>query len=133
VRSTTGAKFDVAKAPAPLWRDPLYDGAADPTVVWDDSKREWRVFYTQRRAKGSEDMPGVSWAYGTAIGMATSGDFGVTWRYQGTCRGLDFEAGLNTFWAPDVVRGLNDGAKREPRTRPEQRRCERKRLPVHVD
>ena len=29
--------------------------------------------------------------------------------YQGTAQGLDFEAGLNTFWAPDVVRGLNDG------------------------
>jgi len=33
VRSTTGAKFDVHRMPAPLWRDPLYDGAADPTVI----------------------------------------------------------------------------------------------------
>ena len=48
----------------------------------------------------------MSWAYGTAIGMATSSDHGATWRYQGTAQGLDFESGLNTFWAPDVVRSL---------------------------
>ena len=38
------------KAPAPLYRDPVYDGAADPTVVYNKEKKEWWMFYSQRRA-----------------------------------------------------------------------------------
>ncbi len=26
-------------APAPLFRDPVYDGAADPTVIWNHQER----------------------------------------------------------------------------------------------
>lgn len=67
------------------------------------------MFYTQRRAKGSESLPGVSFAYGTAIGMATSSDYGATWKYRGTCQGLNFDEGLNTFWAPDVFQAPDTG------------------------
>ena len=86
VNSRTGASLHPERFPAPLWRDPIFDGAADPTVVWDERRREWRIFYTQRRAKGSEELPGVSWCYGTAIGMATSSDGGASWAYRGTAR-----------------------------------------------
>jgi len=34
-----GGEFDIAKAPAPLYRDPVYDGAADPAVVFDTARR----------------------------------------------------------------------------------------------
>jgi hypothetical protein len=29
------------KAPAPLFRDPITDGAADPTVVWNRCENAW--------------------------------------------------------------------------------------------
>jgi hypothetical protein len=29
-----GTHFAIEKAPAPLFRDPVFDGAADPTVIW---------------------------------------------------------------------------------------------------
>jgi hypothetical protein len=41
--------------------------------------------------------------HGTAIGIAGSGDGGATWLYRGTARGLDFEPGCNTYWAPEVL------------------------------
>jgi hypothetical protein len=45
---------------------------------------------------------GVSWAHGTDIGIASSPD-GTCWLYRGTLRGLEFENGRNTFWAPEVL------------------------------
>jgi hypothetical protein len=89
-----------AAAPAPLYRDPVYDGAADPVVVWNASRRAWCMFYTQRRA--SLNLPGVEWAHGTAIGIAESRDEGMTWVYRGR---LDLERGSEgSFWAPDCIR-----------------------------
>lgn len=36
--------------PAPLFRDPIYDGAADPTIIWNrEAKTGWQL-YTHRRA-----------------------------------------------------------------------------------
>jgi hypothetical protein len=35
-----------AAVPAPLYRDPVYDGAADPVVVWNAPRRVWAMFYT---------------------------------------------------------------------------------------
>ncbi|MBP1767820.1 MAG: family 43 glycosylhydrolase, partial [Candidatus Aminicenantes bacterium] len=32
--------------PAPLYRDPVFDGAADPSLIWNDKERSWWVFYT---------------------------------------------------------------------------------------
>ena len=88
-------------ASKPLFRDPVFDGAADPVVVWNRGERRWFLFYTNRRAN-VPDLPGVSWVYGSPIGIAESDDGGATWRYRGTAR-IDYDEGENTFWAPDVL------------------------------
>jgi hypothetical protein len=67
--------------PAPLYRDPVFDGAADPVLVWNPKRRAWWMCYTQRRAK--LNLPGVAWAHGTEIGVAESRDAGMTWSYIG--------------------------------------------------
>lgn len=87
-------------APAPLYNDPIYDGAADPVLIWNREQKSWWMFYTARRA----NMPtyGVSAYYGNKIGVATSEDQGQTWTFKGYLE-LDTEEGWNTFWAPDVV------------------------------
>lgn len=87
-------------APTPLFRDPITDGAADPVVIWNHKEKSWWILYTQRRA--NQETPGVSYCYGTPIGIASSKDNGATWAYRGTLK-LDFEPGHNTFWAPDVI------------------------------
>lgn len=88
------------KAPAPLYRDPIYDGAADPTLIYNKDKKEWWMFYTQRKA--NQQAANVALCYGTSIGIATSSDHGQTWVYKGA-PALEFEEGVNTFWAPDVI------------------------------
>lgn len=93
------------QAPAPLFRDPIYDGAADPTLIWNYQEKSWWLLYTSRRA--NVDCRGVAWAHGTNIGIASSSDQGHTWRYRGVLNGLEFERGHNTFWAPEVL--WNDG------------------------
>lgn len=87
-------------APAPLFRDPVYDGAADPMVIYHNEEQAWYMFYTNRRA--NVPLHGVSWCYGTDIGVAVSKDGGQTWIYKGALD-LAFEQGANTFWAPHVV------------------------------
>ncbi len=88
-------------APAPLFRDPIYDGAADPVVIWHRQEKCWWMLYTQRRA--NVDGPGVAWVHGCDIGVARSMDGGRIWRYLGVLPGLEFERGRNTFWAPEVM------------------------------
>ncbi|RZM27357.1 MAG: glycosyl hydrolase [Pedobacter sp.] len=88
------------KAPAPLFRDPIFDGAADPVMVWNREEKSWWMLYTQRRA--NLETPGVSYCYGNDIGIASSKDHGQTWAYRGALN-LNFEKGKNTFWAPDIV------------------------------
>jgi hypothetical protein len=39
-----GAKGGPRTPPAPLYRDPVFDGAADPSLVWNDKERAWWVF-----------------------------------------------------------------------------------------
>jgi hypothetical protein len=87
-------------APAPLFRDPIYDGAADPMVTYNYEDKCWSIFYTNRRA--NVRTQGTNWVYGTRIGVAASGDHGKTWVYKGALD-LEFEEGHNTFWAPHVV------------------------------
>lgn len=89
-------------APQPLYRDPVYDGAADPTVIWNAGERHWYMLYTNRRAN-VPGLNGVAWVHGTAIGIATSVD-GAHWNYRGTAS-LDFPGEVRdpTWWAPAVV------------------------------
>jgi hypothetical protein len=88
-------------APAPLFRDPIYDGAADPVVIWNRQEKNWWLLYTQRRANA--EGPGVAWVHGCDIGVARSADDGRSWRYLGVLPGLEFERGRNTFWAPEIL------------------------------
>ena len=87
-------------APAPLFRDPVTDGAADPVIVWNRNEKSWWMLYSQRRA--NTEAPDVAYCYGTAIGIASTKNNGQTWVYRGTLN-LEIEKGLNTFWAPDIV------------------------------
>lgn len=89
--------------PAPLFRDPIHDGATDPTLVRNDDGTWW-LFYTQRRAQ--DPALGVAWVHGTDIGVAVSED-GVTFTYRGTLA-LGDGWGRDTWWAPEVVRA-DDG------------------------
>ena len=90
-----------AKQPdAPLFRDPITDGAADPCLVYNSTEKAWWMLYTQRRA--NVETADVAYCYGNEIGIAYSEDNGKSWRYRGTLN-LEFERGKNTFWAPDVV------------------------------
>jgi hypothetical protein len=97
--------FDIANAPAPLYRDPIFDGAADPTIVYSEKDRTWTMFYTQRRA--NVPQAGVGWCYGSQIGIAKSTDDGRNWEYSGVCLGLGRGKQAETFWAPHVF--LHDG------------------------
>jgi hypothetical protein len=90
-----------AAAPKPLYRDPVYDGAADASIVYDHAARLWKMFYTNRRATLKlADPKDVAWVHGTAIGIATSAD-GSDWRYQGTAQ-LPAECTSVTSWAPEL-------------------------------
>src|SRR4029079_2366455 len=93
-------------AAKPLYRDPLFDGAADPVVIYSGSHGRWYMFYTNRRAK-AEGTPAAEWVHGTHIGMAESLDSGATWRYAGEADielPPEFGGASTTLWAPDVVR-----------------------------
>lgn len=88
-------------APKPLYRDPVFDGAADVSIVYDRASKLWKMFYTNRRATVKlPDPDDVSWVHGSAIGIATSSD-GVQWRYQGTAE-FPKECADVTLWAPEL-------------------------------
>jgi hypothetical protein len=89
-------------APKPLFRDPVHDGAADPTLIWNVQRKEWWMFYTNRRAdEASDDSHDVSWVHATRIGIAASKDGGVTWSYRGTAE-IPYGEADYTHWAPDI-------------------------------
>ncbi len=112
-------------APKPLFDDPVYHGAADPVIIWNKQKKEWWMFYTNRRA-AIDDTTGVKWVHGTRIGIAESRD-GREWRYVDTANieyfpshlyDKNFNAvndssplyssagegpGVRTFWAPEII------------------------------
>jgi beta-xylosidase len=88
-------------APKPLYRDPVHDGAADASLVYDRDLRRWVMFYTNRRATMRLPEPAdVTWVHGTHIGMATSTD-GLRWTYAGVA---DIPAHCTgpTLWAPEL-------------------------------
>lgn len=91
-------------APKPLYRDPVFDGAADPVVLWNPEVKRWWMFYTNRRAN-APGLSGVAWVHGTHLGIAESSDGGVTWKHAGiTDIDLPREIGGDepTHWAPEV-------------------------------
>jgi hypothetical protein len=91
-------------APKPLFRDPVHDGAADPTLIYNAAKKQWWMFYTNRRADEASDNPkDVAWVHGTRIGIAVSSDGGAHWSYRGTAA-IPYGTPDYTHWAPDIVR-----------------------------
>lgn len=87
-------------ADKPLFRDPVFDGAADPVIVWNKKEKKWFMFYTNRRAKAANET-GVTWVHGTRIGIAESRD-GAKWTYRDTAN-INYRPTKDyTHWAPDV-------------------------------
>ena len=99
----TGHESNEARkaAPKPLYRDPIYDGAADPALVWDKLEKKWLMFYTDRRAN-VPGLDGVIWVHQTPINIAESSDGGATWRYRGSLK-VPYGKPDYTFWAPEIV------------------------------
>jgi hypothetical protein len=90
-------------APKPLFRDPVHDGAADPTLIWNRARHEWWMFYTNRRADlATSDPEDVAWVHATRIGIAVSRDYGATWTYRGVVN-IPYGNPDYTEWAPDIV------------------------------
>ncbi len=92
-------------AAKPLFRDPIFDGAADPVVIWNPHVQRWWMFYTNRRANVT-GLSGVAWIHGTKIGIAESSDRGTTWSYLGTAHidlPVELASAEPTLWAPDVI------------------------------
>jgi hypothetical protein len=92
-------------AAKPLFRDPVFDGAADPVVIWNPHVQRWWMFYTNRRAN-APGLSGVAWVHGCRIGIAESADGGAHWTYVGTAD-IELPAEIGgaepTHWAPDVI------------------------------
>jgi hypothetical protein len=89
-------------ASKPVFRDPVYDGAADPVVIWNRAEKKWFMFYTNRRANLTNGVSGVEWVHGTKIGIAESSDGGANWKYRGTADISHGGDGM-THWAPEVI------------------------------
>jgi hypothetical protein len=106
--STQSQTADVAPpdkvAPKPLYRDPIMDGACDPTIIWSPKDKKWFMLYTSRRANVPGLGSGVAWVHGTPIGVATSDDGGAMWKYLRDADIVYPDAVTNhTYWAPAVV------------------------------
>lgn len=89
----------------PFFNDTIWQGAADPTILWNPVKKEFYIWYTQRRAN-LEKGDGVEWMHGSSIGIAASKD-GKAWRYVGICSGNEGLGSAEkkgvTWWAPSVI------------------------------
>jgi hypothetical protein len=88
-------------AEKPVFTDPVYDGAADPVIVWNKKEKKWFMFYTNRRATDMT-LDGVKWVHGTRIGIAESTDGGASWKYRDTANIKFRPTAEYTHWAPDV-------------------------------
>ncbi|MES2443183.1 MAG: glycoside hydrolase family 43 [Pseudomonadota bacterium] len=94
---------DPGVADKPLFRDPVHDGGADASTVYDPARREWLIFYTNRRANVAfADSKDVAWVHGTRIGIARSRD-GNHWTYKGVAAIPEACTGA-TLWAPEIQR-----------------------------
>ncbi len=102
--SAAFAQAQGSTAPKPLFRDPVHDGAADPTLIYNVARKQWWMFYTNRRAdEASDNAKDVAWVHGTRIGIAVSSDGGAHWTYHGTAE-IPYGKPDYTHWAPDIVR-----------------------------
>ncbi|HEY1127992.1 MAG TPA: hypothetical protein VGF12_01190 [Roseateles sp.] len=91
----------VEPAPRPLYRDPVLDGAADVSLVFNRGLKRWEMFYTNRRAALRLDDPkDVTWVHATPIGIATTED-GNHWRAAGEAK-FPAECTGATLWAPEI-------------------------------
>ncbi|MBD0297983.1 MAG: family 43 glycosylhydrolase [Flavisolibacter sp.] len=88
-------------APKPLYRDRVFDGAADPVIILNKKEKKWFLFYTNRRAT-IDDTTGVKWVHGTRIGIAESKD-GAVWKYRDTANINYRPVAGYTHWAPEVM------------------------------
>lgn len=92
----------VEPAPRPLYRDPVLDGAADVSLVFNRGLKRWEMFYTNRRANLRLDDPkDVSWVHGTPIGIAATQD-GNHWLRAGEAA-FPPECTGATVWAPEIL------------------------------
>lgn len=101
--ATGGATSPAAPvtAPKPLFDNPDYHGSCDPEVVWNESAKEWWIFYTARRSTRETGT-----YVGNPIGVIASADL-HTWRNLGYASfdGLPGKPDMPvTFWAPGIVR-----------------------------
>ena len=99
-----GVHTQGALAPKPLYRDPIYDGAADPSIIFNTAEKKWLMFYTNRRANMA-GLNDVTWVHGTPIGIAQSTD-GANWSYVGNVNfptDIPNTQGIATYWAPAVI------------------------------
>jgi hypothetical protein len=88
-------------ADKPVFSDPVYDGAADPVIIWNKKEKKWFMFYTNRRATDM-NLDGVKWVHGTRIGIAESTDGGASWKYRDTAN-INYRPTADyTHWAPEV-------------------------------
>ncbi len=93
-------------APRPLLRDPVHDGAADASLVYNRGLGRWELFYTNRRATLRLPRPkDVSWVHGTRIGIASTQD-GNRWQRVDELQ-IPAECGgppdTTTHWAPELL------------------------------
>lgn len=100
ITTISNAQEKAKTASKPLFRDPVYDGAADPTLIWSQKEKKWYMFYTNRRANDTA-CEGITWVHGTKIGIATSTD-GANWDYKGTAN-INYNLENVTYWAPDII------------------------------
>lgn len=99
--ASTKSLHQSGPAPKPLFADPVYNGAADPVVIWNKKKQLWFMLYTNRRAT-MKDTTGVKWVHGTRIGIAESKD-GSIWKYVDTANINYRPVADYTHWAPEVI------------------------------
>jgi hypothetical protein len=59
------------------------------------------MVYTNRRTTMPIEQ-GLTWLFGSDLGVASSQDQGATWQYRGIVEGLAFEWGRGTYWAPEI-------------------------------
>lgn len=89
-------------ADKPLFRNPVFDGAADPAIIWNKNEKKWFMFYTNRRAN-AKNVNGVTGVHGTRIGIAESSDNGATWKYRVTANINYRQTSEYTHWVPEVI------------------------------